>query len=214
MTVPDLKKDRNDKKEDATMRPILDRMHRDQRGVTLVETIITLLIFAIISLMAYPFTGSWQIERRTDSMSHLVAADMAEARMIAIMRNVDVAVTFDPGFSSYEMRMVRTGLSEQYKLVGLGFYDELVRFGSNAVEGVNKETITGPITNGDDDPLPSMIFHPNGSVTNPGTIYLIPTVDQTTRSDRQRAVTITRNGRITRWHYEQYDVTGPWKELI
>lgn len=70
------------------------RGQRRQRGITLVEVLLTIVIMAIIAAALIPQL-SGDLPERLDSAAQVVAADMEYARSLAVANNSIYRITFD-----------------------------------------------------------------------------------------------------------------------
>ena len=67
-----------------------------QRGMTLVELLVTLVIAAIIAIIAVPsFTGFLARQRLTSDVNEIISV-LSFARSEAIKQRTDIAVNFSP----------------------------------------------------------------------------------------------------------------------
>ncbi len=79
------------------------KMYRFDRGFTLVELILVVLILGIAALVAVPmFASAADIQVR--ATANRIAADLDYARGLAITRQKNYAVVFDPATEFYDIR--------------------------------------------------------------------------------------------------------------
>ncbi len=192
--------------------------NRTAQGFSLIELMVTMAIFGILILSAVPATSQWRLEKRVSSISSALAADLAQARMLAIMRNAPVIVSFDPTHEDYAIFIDSDGngseSEERHKYISLNSLDAVVTFGVNGGVGIDGDAIPRAVDIGQSTFPIQLTFYPNGAVNNAGTVYLIPQNDLGSRSDRQRAVNITNTGRISKWKFDPSAGTIPWREKI
>src|SRR4030042_419026 len=82
---------------------------KNQKGVTLLELIIVMVIIAIGATLMVPGISSWMPHYRLRSATRDIASTMRIAQMKAISNNLTYQVSFDPGNRSYILQYQDTG---------------------------------------------------------------------------------------------------------
>jgi len=159
----------------------------------------------ILSAVGIPSFKSWFASNRVNGAARRLYADMRYAKMGAIAANRNFVVTFVPATHSYtiyddlnsngvgdageEVRSV--AIATEYKDIEMGYVASISPAPLNKdPSGIDiTESVTFPGT------PKSVIFRPTGLASNSGYVFLKP-VDDTTRKDRQRALSIVTTGRI------------------
>lgn len=78
---------------------------KNQKGVTLLELIIVMVIIAIGATLMAPGIGSWIPIYRLKSAARDIASTMRIAQMKAISNNLTYQISFDPANRSYILQM-------------------------------------------------------------------------------------------------------------
>jgi Tfp pilus assembly protein FimT len=73
----------------------------DRKGATLVELVTVLMIVAIAATLTLPNTGAWLSIYRLRTATRHIVSTMQTAKMMAVVRNVDYRVHFEPDSRSY-----------------------------------------------------------------------------------------------------------------
>jgi prepilin-type N-terminal cleavage/methylation domain-containing protein len=81
---------------------------KSQKGVTLLELIIVMVIIAIGATLMVPGIGSWMPHYRLRSATRDIASTMRIAQMKAISNNLTYQVSFYPGNRSYILEYLDT----------------------------------------------------------------------------------------------------------
>jgi prepilin-type N-terminal cleavage/methylation domain-containing protein len=82
---------------------------KNQKGVTLLELIIVMVIIAIGATLMAPGIGSWIPIYRLKSATRDIASTMRIAQMKAISNNLTYQISFVPGNRSYILQYQDTG---------------------------------------------------------------------------------------------------------
>lgn len=84
---------------------------KNQKGVTLLELIIVMVIIAIGATLMAPGISSWMPHYRLRSATRDIASTMRIAQMKAISNNFTYQITFDPFNRSYILRYDTGGIT-------------------------------------------------------------------------------------------------------
>jgi len=82
---------------------------KNQKGVTLLELIVVMVIIAIGTTLMAPGIGSWIPIYRLKSATRDIASTMRIAQMKAISNNLTYQISFDPANRSYILQYQDTG---------------------------------------------------------------------------------------------------------
>jgi general secretion pathway protein H len=82
---------------------------KNQKGVTLLELIVVMVIIAIGATLMAPGISSWMPHYRLRNATRDIASTMRIAQMKAISNNLTYQVSFDPGNRSYILQYQDTG---------------------------------------------------------------------------------------------------------
>jgi prepilin-type N-terminal cleavage/methylation domain-containing protein len=133
-----------------------------ERGFTMIEILIVMVIIAIVSLTAVPMMSSASsIQIR--SASSMIAADLEYAKSMAISRGQSYSVVFDQNAESYRIDDQDGNVIQHPVKKG---FDYIVDFGSDS--RLNRIDMTGASFNGS----PSVEFDSMGSPDSGGTVSL------------------------------------------
>lgn len=66
-----------------------------EKGFTLVETIVCLVVLALLAAVAYPEIGKWKAANTLRSETLTLVSNLKHARQIAIVRNEDVVLCYN-----------------------------------------------------------------------------------------------------------------------
>lgn len=83
---------------------------KNQRGVTLIELIIVMVIIAIGAALMAPGIGAWMPHYRLRSATRDIASTMRIAQMKAISNNLTYQIAFDPPNRSYVLQYDTGGI--------------------------------------------------------------------------------------------------------
>jgi type IV fimbrial biogenesis protein FimT len=165
-----------------------------QRGFTLPEVIIVIVIIAVLATIAIPGILHWLPNIRLKAAARDLYANMQEAKIQAIKRNQDWAIYFDTANNRYYI-CSDDGADDDWatladntiaKTVNLADYKSGVSYGSGAAPPP-----TGVVTYTND----VVVFNPRGT-GNGGYVYL----DHEKNRDCMRAGTLSSGAiRIHRW---------------
>jgi len=81
----------------------------NQRGVTLIELVIVMLIIAIGAVLTTPNIGGWLTNYRLRSATRDVASTLRLAQIKAVSSNTSYQVVFDTAHDSYILQYQGTG---------------------------------------------------------------------------------------------------------
>jgi general secretion pathway protein H len=82
---------------------------KNQKGVTLLELIVVMIIIAIGATLMAPGISSWMPHYRLRSATRDIVSTMRVAQMKAISNNLTHEVFFDPPNRSYRLQYTTTG---------------------------------------------------------------------------------------------------------
>jgi type IV fimbrial biogenesis protein FimT len=136
-----------------------------QRGVTMIETCITLAIAGILAGSALPSFKESLDKRRVEGFSSEVGTDLRYARSEAVARNAGVRVSFHQG-----CYVVHTGSRDDCRCDGQG--PAVCTGDAVALKTINAASARGVqiVAN-----VSSMRFDPNNGTTTPtGTVCTVP----------------------------------------
>jgi prepilin-type N-terminal cleavage/methylation domain-containing protein len=140
-------------------------------GFTLVELILVVLILSIAALVAIPmFSSAADIQVR--SVANRIAADLDYARGLAITRQKNYAVVFDPANESYDIREAGFSIIKN-PLDGKDFLVDLTA--DHRISGVNIEStnFTDAVTfDYLGTPYPGNVASPTARLNDTGVITL------------------------------------------
>ena len=188
-------------------------------GFTMTELVIVAAVLGLMAAVAIPNIISWIPTMRANSSIRNLASEMQLARMQAVSERNNYVITFDTTNHEYtihddndsdgnldETGAAATNGDETSK--GPISLSTDIQFGYVAGQvGTAGTTITSAVTFSGT----SETFEPDGTATNNGSVYLIPTQDiSISRKDRQRAITVIQTGRVKVWRYNSGE-SPPWK---
>lgn len=81
----------------------------NEKGVTLIELIIVMVIIAIGATLMAPGLSSWMPHYRLKGATRDIVSTMRTAQMKAISNNLTYQVSFNPGNRSYILQYLDTG---------------------------------------------------------------------------------------------------------
>lgn len=187
-------------------------------GFSIVEMVVAIAIISIIAGIAVPYTMGWRTAQKVNAAAIAVATELNEAKMLAISRNANTIVAFDPSTKTIktylDVNADGIDISDLIRSMSLSEVAGDIIFGYNQGAGIEGATISQAVKMGNTSNPIRVTFVPNGQAINIGAIYLISTGDLGGRNDRQRAVAISKTGRISRWKYVTGNTPGPWMEMI
>lgn len=128
----------------------------DNKGVTLVELIIVMIIIAIGAALVAPGVSSWIPHYRLRNAARDIASTMRVAQMRAISNNLTYQIAFNPGNKSYILQFQNSGglvNDGDPQVLSSGFQLNTTR-GDNTFQFRPDSTITGGAVN---------IINPKGS---------------------------------------------------
>lgn len=83
---------------------------KNQKGVTLIELIIVMVIIAIGATLVAPGISTWMFQYRLRSATRDIGSTMRIAQMKAISNNLTYQISFDPANRSYILQYDTGGL--------------------------------------------------------------------------------------------------------
>ena len=132
----------------------------DQRGLTLVELTVVLVVLAILMAAAYPLLGNVLQVMISKGAAEQVAGAIRQARQYAITRGTNHCIEFSASPSTrYQIRQAPDNTNCSGAIVNAW------------VDVGNGAAVTNP------SPAPAMIFNPVGSVTLPAVTPVTFSID-------------------------------------
>lgn len=167
---------------------------------------IVIVISGVLAAIAIPGFSNWLPKSRVNGAARELFTEMQLAKMNAVSENNEYKITFNTGNNSYKIHdddnsdgAEDTG--ETVRTVSIG--DNFAGITYGYVSGTSKPsgggTISSAVAFGGSSP-PSVVFRPTGLTNLAGSVYLKPAAD-TTRTDRQRAITVIQTGRVRLYSY-------------
>jgi len=188
---------------------------RTERGFTMVELLVVIVV-AGIALSLVPIARDYVPELQVNRATRSLAQDLRDARQMAVKSACDVFVTFDvnAGILRYYADVDFDGmeLADLVRSRALNDYSEGVGFKTVTTSGVDGSAISAPVTMGTTTSPIAVTFRPNGSVTNPGAVYLAPI--KSGKADLGRAVQVLTTGLVQTWHFDAESSPGPWRKWL
>lgn len=184
----------------------------NQKGMTLNELLITMVIMGIVLSIAIPGFSTWLPKHRVNAMAREVYFDLMLARTMAVTNNNNVIVSFSTsGDHSYTIHDdtdeddAQDG-GETVKTISL---KDNIEFGFNTgVSDVDGNALGSGVVMGADNKI---IFNSRGMAGESGSVYLIPKQDIGETSGRMRAVSVLQaTGQVELFKYDQGGSPGPW----
>ena len=118
----------------------------NERGFTLVELLISVMVIGIMAAFAAPQLGNTLLAYRLNGATKVVWGDLHKARLMAIKENRSIRVDFTG--TSYDIVRVNTGavvfsrnLAAGYPGVTVSISNASVTFGSTGTAGVGGKTV-------------------------------------------------------------------------
>jgi prepilin-type N-terminal cleavage/methylation domain-containing protein len=169
-------------------------------GFTLVELMVVIGLLAFLALCAGTFidTNSWFAHYRLRTVATGLGSDLQYAKMEAVKRNVNCALTFnkvDGAITYYYIVYVDTNancICDTGETI-------LKRMNLAGYPGITSNAITFP-NNADTTPLPSIAFDPRGIPRDSTGSFITTGQDSATLQDSQgnrKSVVVSPAGRIT-----------------
>lgn len=182
-------------------------------GFTTTELMIVISIIAILAAIAFADIVGWIPGLRVNSAARDLVSEMQLARMQAVSKRNDYVITFDTANNRYRIyddtdNDFSTSGAETAELLKTVDLPTGIQFGYVSGEtGTEGGGISASIALGNS----REIFKPNGTATQNGTVYLIPSQDLSVgRQDRQRAVTVVQTGRVKLLKHDSGS-SPPWR---
>lgn len=155
----------------------------DQKGYSLVEALVVVAIIGVISLVLVPNFASLYRGFRFKATLHQFTSDIRNARQTSVTKNVQVMLSVIPDTQTYQ--------AQQSTDNGATWTDLWSR--TVATTGFFESSTFPHNTDGPHSTSRDMVFYPDGSVDNQGSI-VIRTTDDIPKN--QYTVDITTAGRI------------------
>jgi Tfp pilus assembly protein FimT len=167
----------------------------------MIELLIVTAILAVLSAIAIPAYFEYLPKYRASGAIKQLLMELQYAKMKAIAENNSYVITFDKSAGTYsiyddEDNDFSTSGAETGELVKtVSLADAFPGIGYGAVSSTNwnGDAILSPVTF--TGTPPRVTFRATGLANKNGSVYMKPTED-TTRPDRQRALTLLMTGRV------------------
>ena len=190
--------------------PVKRRVPCGAPGFSLTEVMVVMVIMAVLAAIAIPSYTSRLPASRANGAARALLTDLQLARMQASSENNNYVVTFSTANNSYSIyndvnnnfASVGPEVSEIVKTVVLADSFSGIRFGHVSSTDPDGGSITAAVTF--PGTPPSVTFMPAG-LAQSGYVFIKPSED-TTRTDRQRAVGVRPTGRVRLYTY-----SGGWQ---
>lgn len=183
-----------------------------RRGFTLVELMITVALIGIVGLVSAPGLLGALPTYRVNAAAKVLATEVNLARMRAIAKNKVHQLDFDVANQDIDVKEDNSGTLSLVKNISFADRFEAVTLGyKTGTLGLDGAAITSAVAFGTASSAQAGV-RPNGMLTGSGVFYLIPTADVSSRSDRMRAVEVSRAGRVTVYQYDT-SAAPPWREI-
>lgn len=177
-----------------------------RRGFTLVELLYVLVIVGILAGFALPRID---VNRaRADGGALQAAATLMTAQRRAVLQQHDVRILFDVDGGALRVHQDadNDGNESPGELLSIARLGEGVVFGRSGAPGAPGLPGADVVTFAEDDGMPVLTFHRNGSASEEGGLYVTARNGQ---AEHARAVSVERStGRTSCWSYRQ----GSWQE--
>jgi prepilin-type N-terminal cleavage/methylation domain-containing protein len=158
-------------------------MARD-RGLTLAELMVAVAVMAILGGVSAPYLLASLPGYRVNGAARQLVADIRLSRTLAIERGVDTFLEFDSPRGSYKLALDTDGAAgltvDDERLKTVNLYHLYPGIQLSRSQPGSPVTFSGGVA----------VFKPRGT-SNGGAVYLKPTKDTGTRTDRERKVTVT-----------------------
>jgi len=170
-------------------------------GFTLVELMIVIGVMGVLASITIPGFYAYLPKYRASGAARQLFTDLQWAKMKAVAENNDYVVTFDTTASGYtiyddddnDFSTAGAETGELVRTASVGGQFPGIGFGWVSATNWNGDPITGSVSF--TGTPPRVTFRPTGLANKNGSVYLKPSGD-TSRPDRQRAVTVLMTGRI------------------
>lgn len=173
---------------------------------------ITVAVLALLAGVAVPYVLANLPTYRVNGAARQLVGDFRLAKTLSVERGRDVFLQFDPAGGTYTVvvdtnnngALDASPTDEEVKAVSIQALYDGVAFGSGAATSTSGGAVPADGVSFDHD---LAVFHPGGGA-EAGTAYLQPARDAGTRTDRNRAVTVTvTTGRARAYRWEG----GSWE---
>ncbi len=186
---------------------------KNDRGMTLVELIVIMLIVGILIAVAIPNISAWRKNYQIRAESERVYMDLILARSTAIKNNNNVIVTFNSANDSYTIlddtnSNGSADSGENLKTINL---ENLVEFGfyGSSIQDMENNTITDSVSMGTNDVV---VFNQRGQSNISGSLYLIHKDDAGKTNDQLRGISVVQGtGAAELWKYNSSLSPIPWE---
>ncbi len=186
---------------------------KNDRGMTLVELIVVMIIVGLLIAVAIPNFSAWRKNYQIRAESERVYMDLILARSTAIKNNNDVIVTFNEANDSYTIlddtnNNGSADSGESLKTVSL---ENLVEFGfyGSSIQDMENNTVNQSVSMGPSD---IVVFNEKGQANISGSLYLIHKDDASTTNDQLRGISVVQGtGAAELWKYNSSMSPIPWE---
>ncbi|MFT4577993.1 MAG: prepilin-type N-terminal cleavage/methylation domain-containing protein [Nitrospinales bacterium] len=187
------------------------RFLESEKGFTLIETIVTMVIIGIVTAMAIPNFSKWKEKHEIDGQAQKVYFDLMLARTAAVKTNNDVRVAFNLVANTYTIHEDNNGdgavnAGEKFKNALL---ENDVQFAYNVgITDTDGNAVTSAVLFGGGQVV---VFDSRGQASASGKVLLLHVNDIGVTDDRARLISVLQaTGSVDYWKYSAAD-NPPWK---